>query len=153
MQPEALSGLEALGNVGVVPIIIFLTQLIKKKIGDFRYGSDVLALLLSFVLCIGWEFYYMSPVDYLSWSTLSGLGFFKWGVLISGTSLATWLASSKIYDLGHGNKKREGKVIEEKKVLEEKIITLQNGNGERHEESVGENEISSQLRKILEEEN
>ena len=96
-----MEGLEALGNVGVIPIVIFLTQLIKSKIGDFKYGSDVLALLLSFVLCVGWDFYYMSPETYLEWSGLNGLGIFKW--IISDVVLVgfgTWLSASKLYDLG-----------------------------------------------------
>ena len=36
-----LEVLDALGNATLVPIVIFLTQLIKKKIGDFKYGSDI----------------------------------------------------------------------------------------------------------------
>jgi len=35
--------------------------------------------------------------------------------------------------------------------LEEKIVVLQNGNGEAHEETVEEADITSRLRKILEE--
>ena len=150
-----MEGLEALGNAGVVPIIIFLTQLIKTKIGDFKYGSDMLALGMSMVLCVGWTFYYMSPTDFDLWVATNFLAKFKWGINQVIVGFATWLAASKIYDLGHGNKKRETKVIEEKKILEEKIIILQNGtgNGESYEEPVEETDLSSRLREILEERN
>jgi len=150
---EEMNLIEGLGNMGVVPIVIFITQAIKKRIGDFKYGSDLLAAILSLVLCIGWEFYYMTAEAYTAWSSLSGLGFFQWAVVMVGTGFATWLAASKIYDLGHGNKKRAGKVIEERKILEEKIVVLQNGtgNGEKHEEPVEEDDLSSRLREILEE--
>ena len=95
----------------------------------------------------------MTPEAYATWSNLTGLGFFQWGVVMVGTGFATWLAASKIYDLGHGNKKRGIKVMEERKVLEEKIVVLQNGNGngEKHVQPVEETEFSSQLREILEE--
>jgi hypothetical protein len=148
-----VEGLEALGNAGVVPIIIFLTQMIKTKIGDFKYGSDVLALGMSMVLCVGWTFYYMDPSDFNLWLATGALIKFKWGINQLIVGFATWLAASKIYDLGHGNKKREGLVIQEKKVLEEKIVVLQNGtgNGEKHEEPVEEADLSSRLREVLEE--
>ena len=147
-----MEGLDALGNAGVVPIIILLTQLIKRKIGDFRYGSDVLALLLSFILCIGWEFYYMAPEAYVLWSSLNGLELFKWvisDVIVVG--FATWLAASKIYDLGHGNKKRAKRAVEEKEILEKEIVVLQNGNGDNNGNTVEETDLSSRLREILEE--
>ena len=150
-HPEALAGLEALGNAAAVPIIIFLTQMIKKRIGDFKYGTDVLSLIISFVLCTGWTFYYMTPETYGQWAALNGLELFKWGIdqLIAG--FATWLAASKIYDLGHGNKKRQRKVAQVKVELEEKIVILQKGNGESHEETVEENNLTSRLREVLEE--
>jgi hypothetical protein len=145
--------LEGLGNMGVVPIVIFITQAIKKKFGDFKYGSDALAAILSFTLCVGWEFYYMTAEAYAAWCALSGLGFFQWGVLTTGKGFMTWMTASKVYDLGHGNKKREKAVVEEKKELEEQIIVLKNGNsnGENHDEVVEEDALSSKLREILEE--
>ncbi len=149
---EEIDVIESLGNMGVVPIVIFVTQAIKKTIGDFKYGSDAMAAILSFVLCIGWEFYYMTSEAYIMWSELSGHGFFKWLVVMGGTGFATWLAASKIYDFGHGNKKRQTKVLQEKKILEEKIVVLQNGNGkgEEHEEIVEEDDFYVKLREILE---
>ena len=152
MEPGTLEGLESLGNVGVIPLVIFLTQLIKKKIGDFKYGSDVLALILSFTLCIGWEFYYMSSETYVAWAALNGLNLFKWFISnIVLVGFGTWLAASKVYDLIHGNKRRTRAVAIEKGKLEEEIIKLKNGNGESHEQTVEESDLSSRLRKILEE--
>jgi len=145
-----MEGLEALGNAGVVPIIILLTQLIKRKIGDFRYGSDVLALLMSFILCVGWEFYYMTPEAYVLWSSLNALELFKWAISdVIVVGFATWLAASKIYDLGHGNKKRAKRAVEEKEILEKEIVVLQ--NGDNNEKTVEETDLSSRLREILEE--
>ncbi len=148
---EEMNLLEGLGNMGVVPIVIFITQAIKKRIGDFKYGSGMLAAILSFVLCIGWEFYYMTPEAYTVWTSLTGLGFFQWGVLMAGQGFMTWMAASKVYDLGHGNKKRDKKVTQEKQVLEEKIVVLQNGNGdgEKHEEPLEEIDLASRLREAL----
>ncbi len=148
-----MEGLEALGNAGVVPIIIFLTQMIKTKIGDFKYGTDVLALGMSMVLCVGWTFYYMDPMDFDIWIATGSLAKFKWVINQLIVGFATWLAASKIYDLGHGNKKRQLRVDQVKVELEEKIIVLQNGNGngEKHEEAVEETDLSSRLREVLEE--
>ena len=152
-----MEGLEALGNAGAVPIIIFLTQLIKKKIGSFKYGSDALALFLSFALCTGWEFYYMTPETYETWSALNGLELFKWSIDQLITGFATWLAASKVYDLAHGNKKRDGVVsvqlerhLTEKVELQEEIVKLKNGHGDIDEQAEENPEISDKLRNILE---
>lgn len=154
---EGLEGLEVLGNAGAVPVVIFLTQLAKKKIGSFKYGSDVLALVLSLVLCFGWEFYYMTPAEYQEWLGLTGRMTFKWGIdqLIAG--FATWLAASKIYDLSHGNKKKEKEVsqliereLTEKVELQKEIVKLKNGNGDKKDEQTKEDPVvSDKLREIL----
>lgn len=155
---DGLQGLEALGNAGAVPIIIFLTQLIKKKIGNFKYGTDALALFLSFGLCTGWEFYYMTEETYKAWQALNGLGLFHWGVDQVIVGFATWLAASKIYDLAHGNKKRGKKVstqleihMTEKVKLQEEIVKLKNGhNGDTDGPNEEDPEVSDKLRDILE---
>ncbi len=152
-----MEGLEALGNMGVVPIVIFLTQMVKRRIGDFKYGSDILALLLSFVLCVGWEFYYMTSETYLAWASLNGLELFKWGVSMVGKGLGTWFSASKIYDFSHGNKKRNKAVsaqleihMTEKVHLQEEIVKLKNGHGEIDEQTKENPVISDKLREILE---
>ncbi len=102
-----MEGPEALSNAGAIPIVIFLTQLIKSRMPKFKAGSDMLALGISFVLCFGWTFYYMSPEDFAVWSELRGLGLFKWLIYQIAVGFGTWLTASKMYDLGHGNKKRQ----------------------------------------------
>ncbi len=152
-----MEGLEALGNMGVVPIVIFLTQVIKKRIGDFKYGTDVLALILSLVLCVGWEFYYMTHEAYTAWAALSGLDLFKWIVSLLGKSLGTWFSASKLYDFSHGNKKRDKRVsaqlethVSEKVQLQEEIVKLKNGHGDKDEQAEESPEVSDKLRAILE---
>lgn len=143
--------------MGVVPIVIFLTQLVKSRIGDFKYGSDVLALLLSFLLCTGWEFYHMTPEAYMVWAELNGLELFKWGVIMVGKGFGTWFSASKIYDFGHGNKKRANAVSTqlelhtvEKTQLQEEIVKLKNGHGGTDEQADEGSEVSAKLRSILE---
>ena len=145
-----MEGLEALGNASAVPIIIFLTQFLKKNF-KFKRGSDFMALLLAVVVCSGWELYNITP------ETLQELsaGFivkFRFGVDLVVTSFATWLAASKVYDLGHGQKKKHVKVEAEKKQLRDEIVKLKNGNGngEADEETVETTEDSDKLRSILE---
>lgn len=155
---EGIEGLEALGNAAAIPVIIFLTQMIKKRVGDFKYGTDVLALILSFVLCTGWTFYYMTPETYTNWATLNGLALFKWGIDQVLIGFATWLAASKIYDLGHGNKKRGQKVsaqlelqMTEKVALQKEIVKLKNGHtGDADGQNEEDPAISDKLRNILE---
>ena len=147
---EGFELVESLGNMGVVPLVIGLTQVIKRRIGDFRYGSDVLALLLSFALCIGWEFYYMAPEAYVVWSSLTGLGFFKWFVSMLGAGIGTWFAASKLYDFGHGNRKREAKHASEKEQLVQEVEQLKNGNGKTEEPPEEDVVLTNRLREILE---
>lgn len=141
-----MEGLEILGNAGAVPVVIFLTQLAKKKIPNFKYGSDVLALFLSLLLCFGWEFYYMSPAEFMALKAMTGLAIFKWGIDQLIVGFATWLAASKIYDLGHGNKKKE----KEKAELHQEIVKLKNGHGDKDEQAQEDPVVSDKLRNILE---
>jgi hypothetical protein len=117
---------------------------------SFKYKSDVLALILSFVLCFGWTFYYMTPEAFSSLGVGSILVKFRWVVdqLVAG--FATWLAASKIYDLGHGNKKREKVVSTERNQLQEEIVKLKNGNGDVNEPVKEDTEVTDELLKILE---
>ncbi len=145
-----MEDLTVLGNAAAVPIIIFLTQLLKKNF-RFKRGSDFMALLLAVVVCSGWELYNITP------ETLQELsaGFivkFRFGVDLVVTSFATWFAASKVYDLGHGQKKKHLRVEAEKKELKDEIVKLKNGNsqGEADEETVETTEDSDKLRSILE---
>jgi hypothetical protein len=154
---EGLASLEVLGNASVVPVVIFLTQILKKYIVKFKYRTDAVALALSFILCIGWAFYNMPPSEFYSLLNADFHFQFKYTIdqLIIG--FATWLAASKLYDLGHGAKKRDREVSEtiekhitEKGQLANEIIKLKNGHGDK-DEQVDENPVvSGKLREILE---
>ncbi len=150
-------GLEVLGNASVVPVVIFLTQLIKKYIVKFKYRTDTVALILSFILCIGWALYNMPPSEFYSLLNADFHFQFKYAVdqLIIG--FATWLAASKLYDLGHGAKKRNREVSEkiekhitEKGQLAEEIIKLKNGHGDTDAQVKKDPIVSDKLREILE---
>jgi hypothetical protein len=154
---EELEGLKDLSNFSVIPLVIFIAQAIKNKLPDFKYGTDVLVLVLSISLCFGWEFYYMTPQDLFYWQSMSGLQAFKWFVYQSGVGIMTGFSASKIYDLGHGNKKRDQEVstqleiqMEEKVALQKEIIKLKNGNGEVDEQTTEDPVVSDKLRAILE---
>jgi hypothetical protein len=143
-----LEDLSLLGNAAAVPIIIFLTQVLKKNF-SFPYKSDFLALVLALVVCTGWEIYNITPetLQELSTGFLAG---FRFVVDTLITSFATWLAASKVYDLGHGNKKKAIKVAEEKRVLEEEIKKWKNENGASDTKVSEKPEVSDKLREILE---
>ena len=145
-----MEDLTVLGNAAAVPIIIFLTQVLKKNF-NFPYKSDFLALILALVVCSGWEIYNITP-ETIQELSAGFLAQFRFGVDLIITSFATWLAASKVYDLGHGNKKKAKKVAAEKLVLEEEIEKLKNGNGngDVDEGAVEKSESPDKLRDILE---
>jgi len=163
-----LETLEVLGNAGVVPVVIFFTQLCKKKFGALKHGSDFLALGLSMTLCLGWAFYYMTPESLSALVTSDALSQFRWWIDQLIVGFATWLAASKIYDLGHGDKKKEKKFLIEKeelveegiqrvgveklrrKNLEEEIVKLKNGHGDMNGKTEEDPIIADKLRNILE---
>lgn len=154
---EGLASLEALGNAGVVPVVIFLTQLLKKRIVEFKYRTDVVALLLSFIICIGWAFYNMPPSKFYALLNADFHFQFKYAIDQLIVGFATWLAASKIYDLGHGDKKRNKEVSEkiekhitEKGQLVTEIIKLKNGHGDTDARNEEDPIVSDKLRKILE---
>lgn len=145
-----MDDLTVLGNAAAVPIIIFLTQLLKKNL-RFKRGSDALALLLALVVCSGWEVYNITP-EILQELSAGFIVKFRFGVDLIITSFATWLAASKVYDLGHGQKKKAKKVAAEKQELRNEIVKLKNGNrhGEVDEETMENSEVDNKLRDILE---
>ena len=145
-----LEGFELLGNATLVPLVIFLTQLLKQHI-NFKYSSDAVALAVSFALCLGYGFYILNPEEA---AAVIGLhASFKFIVDAAITGFATWLASSKIYDLGHGDKKRSNRKDAEKRILEDEVTMLRNGsdNGDSANEDTEEDSDHSQrLSDILE---
>lgn len=145
-----MQDLTVLGNAAAVPVIIFLTQLLKNKFNFFR-GSDVLALLLSLVVCASWKIYNITP-EIMHNLSIGFIEQFRFGIDMLITSFATWLAASKIYDLGHGEKKNTRVVTLQRKQLESKIEQLKKGNLQenKNEENMEYSEISDKLRNILE---
>jgi len=100
-----MADISVLGNAAAVPIIIAITQFLKKNF-DFTRNGDVFSLLISIVVCWSWEFYY-TPEDQLTllWGlTLVAKG--KHAISLLVVSFATWLSASKTYDLFIGDKKR-----------------------------------------------
>ncbi len=144
-----MEDLTVLGNAAAVPIIIFLTQLLKKNF-KFNRGSDFMALLLAIVVCSAWELYNITP-EALQEISVGFIAKFRFGIDLIITSFATWLAASKVYDLGHGTKKKAKRVAEEKQELRNEIVKLKNGNGDADEEIVENAEVVDKLRNILEE--
>ena len=144
-----MEDLTLLGNAAAVPIIIFLTQFLKKKF-RFKRGSDFMALLLTLIVCGGWEVYNITP-EVLQELSVGFIVKFRFGVDLVITSFATWLAASKIYDLGHGEQKKAKRTAADKHELKKEIEKLKNGNGDTDEQIVEDFEVAAKLRTILEE--
>jgi len=145
--------LSLLGNAAAIPIIIAITQFLKKNF-SFKYKSDAVAFFVAILVCFGWRFAYGSVAE------LEAIFSQHWILVTKAVgkelivSVATWMSASKSYDLFHGNKKRTLKQEAEKEVLKEEIVTLKkNGNGAVDEKIVEIPGVSARLREILEEEN
>lgn len=147
-----MEDLSLLGNAAAVPIIVAITQFLKKNF-NFRRKADAISLLVSFVVCVGWEFYY-TPADKLVilWSG----GFIETGkhvIHLTLVSIGTWMSASKSYDLLLGDKKRHREIdehIEEKEKLKKKVESLESVH-EKTPAIDDENlEIDSKVRDILE---
>lgn len=110
-----------LGNAAAVPVVVAITQLLKKNL-SFKYKSDFVSFAVAIVVCFGWKFYNMEP------QPLESLFASGWIVVTKEVmhqlivSFATWLSASKSYDLFYGVKKREAKHLGEKKDLEKKYV-------------------------------
>ena len=121
--------LTLLGNAAAVPVVIAITQLLKKNL-SFKYKSDFVSFAVAIVVCFGWKFFNMlEPSTLVLGDTLVDDLFGKgWEAVTKEVmnqlivSFATWLSASKSYDLFYGVKKREAKHLGEKKVLEKKYV-------------------------------
>lgn len=150
-----MEDLTVLGNAAAVPIVITLTQLIKRNV-NWKRAPEVIALGVSFVLCFGWELYSITPEE-LDLLILAGpLGIFKWIVDSVIVGFATWLSASKLYDLGYGEKKTQQKfeeISKQKDALHQQIMRL---SGPDSEEEGGNGAVdkdpnlSDKLENILE---
>ncbi len=109
-----------LGNAAAVPVIIGITQLLKKNF-SFKYKADVVSALVSIIVCPLWWFY-NTPEEVILDALDDGIvSTIKFGMQLLFISGATWLSATKSYDLFSGNKKREASVAADKKQLEERI--------------------------------
>jgi hypothetical protein len=145
--------LSLLGNAAAVPAIIAITQWIKSHF-DFKHKSDVVAFVVSIIVCLGWSFYHTPNKEIYA--------FFSGGMVVISKGIirelivafATWMSASKSYDLFVGNKKREAKMgqhAQEKVELQEAIQKLREGNGQEKKVS-GDSTLTLKLREILERE-
>lgn len=149
MDPD----ISLLGNVAAVPIIVAITQFLKKSF-NFSRKSDVISLLVSFLVCSGWEFYHTADADILLMWTAPLIAKIRHTIDLIIVSFATWLSASKSYDLFIGDKKWNKQMEEihtEKEDLKKQVEVLTN----EHEptEPLAEDAVLDQrLREILEEE-
>src|SRR5262245_1079030 len=100
-----MEDLSLLGNAAAVPIIVAITQFLKKNF-NFKRKANVISLLVSFGVCIGWEFYYTPAEQLLELWGNGVISTGKHGIHLTLVSIATWLSASKSYDLFVGDKKR-----------------------------------------------
>jgi len=124
-----------LGNAAAVPIIMAITQLLKKNF-SFRYKADVVSFVVALVICPLWWFYNtpeLEIVDALNDGTVASIKFVMTQIMIG---IATWLSATKSYDLLSGNKKRADKHAGEiekiqthNETLSAHITELENGSG------------------------
>lgn len=157
-----MEDLSVLGNAAAVPIVITITQMLKRNL-KVKYGSDIMALVVSLLLCFGWGLYVMDEAAFYVLAESSALLKFRWGISQMIVGFATWLSASKLYDLGYGKKKQEKEfeqdkqkvveeVVKEKEKLQEEVVKLKkNGNGGEDEPIEEDPEVSSKLLEILKE--
>lgn len=144
-----------LGNAAAVPIIIGITQLLKKNF-SFKYKSDVVSFAVSLIICPLWWFYNTPEehiVDMFDDGVVSTL---KFGMQLFLISVATYMTASKSYDMFSGNKKRDVKHTTEKDELHGRIAELEervDTGGKPTNESNEKIKIRDKLLKILEERN
>ena len=135
-----------LANIAAIPIVVLVTNLVKKNF-QFKHKSNLLALLVSFVICSAWGIYALTPEQMELLKAGGVMAIFRFSIDLIVTSFATWFAASKGYDLMSGDKKKEKVLVEHKdeiRQLKEKV------RGE-DDTSTKSSEISEKLRSILEE--
>lgn len=150
MDPD----ISLLGNAAAVPIIIAITQVLKKNF-QFNRKADVISLCVSFLVCSGWEFYHAADADIMLMWAAPLIAKIRHTIDLIVVSFATWLSASKSYDLFIGDKKWNKAMEEihtEKEELKKQVEVLTNGHGAT--EPVAENtDLDQRLRDILEEGN
>jgi len=139
-----------LGNAAAVPIIIFITQLLKKNF-SFRYKADVVSFVVALVVCPLWWFWHTPELEILEVLDGNVVEVGKFGMSQLLIAVATYMTASKSYDLFSGNKKRVNKHAGEIAEMKSHIVKLENGSGSggNHESEV-ESAGSDKLLDILE---
>ena len=139
-----------IGNAAAVPIIISITQLLKKNL-SFRFKSDVVSFVVALVVCPLWWFWHTPELAIIA--ALDG-GVVEVGKFVMGQLLiagATYMSASKSYDMFFGNKKRIKIHVDEKQELYDKIEELEHRLGGEDTNGVDDNpENVDRLRQILE---
>jgi len=145
--------LSLLGNAAAVPIVIAITQFLKKSF-NFNRKADVISLFVSFLVCLGWQFYYAADADIMAMVNSTLIVKIRHTIDLLVVSFATWLSASKSYDLFIGDKKWNKKMEEihtEKEDLKKQVEVLTNGH-EPSEPGPEDADLDQRLRDILEEE-
>jgi hypothetical protein len=149
MDPD----ISLLGNAAAVPIIIAITQFLKKSF-NFNRKSDVISLLVSFLVCFGWQFYHAAEADIMTMLNATLVVKIRHTIDLIVVSFATWLSASKSYDLFIGDKKWNKKMEEihvEKEDLKKQVEVLTNAN-EPTETVADDTGLDQRMREILDEE-
>jgi hypothetical protein len=149
MDPD----ISLLGNAAAVPIIIAITQFLKKSF-NFNRKSDVISLLVSFLVCFGWQFYHAAEADIMTMLNATLVVKIRHTIDLIVVSFATWLSASKSYDLFIGDKKWNKKMEEihvEKEDLKKQVEVLTNANAPT-ETVADDTGLDQRMREILDEE-
>lgn len=146
-----MEDLSLLGNAAAIPIVVAITQFLKRNC-NFKHKSEVISLLVAVLVCVGWEFYYTPAKQLNLWWSSGFIPALKHTVHLLVVSAATWLSASKSYDFFIGDKKRQAELqghLTEKETLKKAVEELKNGKSE--EPHAVDTELDTKLRTILEE--
>lgn len=144
-----------LGNAAAVPVIIAITQLLKKNFAtQFKRRADVISLLVSLGVCTGWWFYNTPEVEIVIRLGGGAISIIKATIDMVIISFATWLSASKSYDLFFGEKKRAKELdvhLVEKEKLRVELEAVRNGHEPTENEPIEEPvDLTKKLHAILE---
>ena len=142
-----------------MPAIVAITQFLKKTFpGKFKRKSDLLAFLVSVVVCAGWWLYTTPEIEIVAYYQGGPVAGIKGFIDLLIVSFATWLSSSKSYDFFLGDRKRDREIDEqliEKQKLRSELQAVKSGRQEPEDSQIPNQnmeymEVSKKLRDILE---
>ena len=146
-----MDDLSVLGNAAAIPIIIAITEFLKRNF-EFKRKSEVMSLFVSFGVCLGWEIYTTPEAELISIWTGGIIPTGQHLIHLAVISCATWLSASKSYDFLLGEKRRNAQIashIVEKENLKQQIKELR-ANQPAVEEDTPDAELDNKVREILE---